>query len=1014
MAIYDKFADAPNRLKLEGQEITVKLVRNGDGTATIKWNIPVISGCDVENLVYDGIVITVSNRPANHITTSPQSGTYYDADATFDRDLHTGDSINVASVVGAFYHDKSTVSLTVNDVLEKTPYYVSAYAVDQNGNYHREGVHAYSLPTSQAETQQAGDETPAYHDVLVDTPEGISTKARTGLVIGTTYNIKLLINGKCYEYDDLLGSDVQTFEDLASTINNRLIMSTNPILGPLFPNEGKYMVDVDNETVYMWDGSANIEQVSTFFGTDPSIPILDTYWYKPSTDALKVREVGGWASVTSIIKYSSDPSMPVDGTVWLDKAFNSNNELDTLNTSGWVWDGVTWCKKPTIIQTRSPLLPPVLTSSDYWYNEEDGSVSKRNIELRTWEEVNPVVWDTDPNTIADANHWYNQETELALIRVSGVWEEINNIRYAERNSVGELDSPVANHYWLIPSEQVLLKRDATNTVWVDVNVVISYNDPADRASCDAWWDVSVGVDNLFIWDAVNITWVAVTNFTQSAVDPATTVTLEAGTLWYNQETEVMQKITGLNCSDIQYICSSYDPTNLPVGIVWLKTTDNTWYIWDGSAFVLITVIVDEDDPYVVVDGMFWYNTASDELYLRVVGVWVLQVYTTDTLSPAIGTLFYDTLEDALLEWDGEAWIAACGLAEVVLDFNRSVCFDNMTNSISSSLFSPYNDIDKFGRDLIRFKTCNTGCDETIIVDEMSSVMSSLSKPVMYQNPATGRSINEAGSTYRELGVGDDGTPDERRKLQDQIRVALGSVGVQVELTKQQLDECIDNALLMVRKYSSYSYQHVMFFMDVVPNQQRYLLTNKCVGFNKISNINAAYRMKGGGLGLGRGGGMGGGDLHGYAAMQQLYHAGKFDMLSFHLVSQYIEELNMIFANNIVFDFYEDTRILNFHQVFYHKERILLDAFIDLPEQKLMTNRYLELWIKKWALAEAKMILSQVRGKFQSLPGPNGSTVLNSQELITQAENEKVELREELHDRSMQDHNSDVQSQFFMG
>jgi hypothetical protein len=138
------------------------------------------------------------------------------------------------------------------------------------------------------------------------------------------------------------------------------------------------------------------------------------------------------------------------------------------------------------------------------------------------------------------------------------------------------------------------------------------------------------------------------------------------------------------------------------------------------------------------------------------------------------------------------------------------------------------------------------------------------------------------------------------------------------------------------------------------------------------------------------------------------------MLSYHLVSSYLEDLQYLFADNLVFDFYEDTRILSFHQIFYNNERIMVDATIDLPEQLLITNRNLEMWIKKWAIAEAKMILSQVRGKFQSLPGPNGSTTLNSQELITQAENEKSELREELFDRSMQDHNSDVASQFLIG
>jgi hypothetical protein len=128
----------------------------------------------------------------------------------------------------------------------------------------------------------------------------------------------------------------------------------------------------------------------------------------------------------------------------------------------------------------------------------------------------------------------------------------------------------------------------------------------------------------------------------------------------------------------------------------------------------------------------------------------------------------------------------------------------------------------------------------------------------------------------------------------------------------------------------------------------------------------------------------------------------------------MEDLQYIFADQLVYTFYEDSRQLNFHQVFYHNERLLLDAFIELPEQRLIVHRQLALWIKKWSIAEAKMILSQVRGKFQSLPGPNGSTVLNSQELITQAEQEMAQLNEELMDRSMQDHNSDVMSQFYHG
>ena len=1009
MAIYDKFADSPERIKIEGQEVTIQFIRNGDGTATIKWNIPNIAGCAVDELAYDGIVITVSERPANYVTTSPKDGTYYNADPTFDSDLHTGDKIDSANVVGAFYHDKTTTELTVTDVADKTPYYVSGYAVDNVGNYHREGVHAYSIPTGQAETDKSEPETPGFHDLQIDTPEGISVKTRTGLATAQQYELKMEINGRCFEFNDLLGSDMQTYEDMADTINKRLKLLVDPLLGPEFPNTGGYVVDVANEKVFEWDGSQNVEQPAIFLDTDPAMPVLGTYWYKPSTDELRIRESSGWTLVTAIIAYPTNPSQPSDGTIWLDKVLQSNGDLDETNTMAWMWEHNTWCKQPLIISTRNPLLPPVLTSGDYWYNSTTGEVFRRDPDTRSWVEVDPIVWDTDPNTIADANYWYSSNTELAYIRNAGVWDEVSPIRYEERNAEGDLDNPVALHYWFIPSEQRLFQRNAANDAWVEINVIISFNDPAVRSSCDTWWDD--GTDLFYVWDEVNSEWDQVNSFTQSATDPALPPQLEDGTLWYNPETEVMQKITGLNCSNVTYICYGFDPTNPPVGTIWHDTTNQLWYIWDGTEFVAISVIVDEQDPYGVSDGIFWYDTANNVLYLRVAGAWVQQTFSTESLAPEVGTFFFNTVTCVLYKWNGTAWVEDCGLAKVVLKFNREVCLNDAPNT--GDLFSPFNDFEKYGRDIIQFQTCETGCDQRIEVDHSSTVFTQLQHPIIRYSPATGRSVNEAGPMYKELGVGTDGSPDERRKLQQQIRVSLGSLGIQVELTKEQLDECIDNALLKIRKYSSYAYEHVLFFLDVFPNQQKYSLTNKCVGFNKITNINVIHRTRGGFLGAGIGG-FGGNDIFAYSALQNLYTTGTFDMLSYHLVSSYIEDLQYLFADQLVYTFYEDTRVLSFHQVFYRNERVLLDAFIEVPEQKLITNRYLSLWIKKWAIAEAKMILSQVRGKFQSLPGPNGSTVLNAQELITQAENEMAQLNEELYDRSMQDHNSDVMSQFYHG
>ena len=49
------------------------------------------------------------------------------------------------------------------------------------------------------------------------------------------------------------------------------------------------------------------------------------------------------------------------------------------------------------------------------------------------------------------------------------------------------------------------------------------------------------------------------------------------------------------------------------------------------------------------------------------------------------------------------------------------------------------------------------------------------------------------------------------------------------------------------------------------------------------------------------------------------------------------------------------------------------------------------WIIKYGLASAKEMLGQVRGKYSSVPIPNGEVTLNGSDLISQGQAEKTEL-----------------------
>ena len=53
------------------------------------------------------------------------------------------------------------------------------------------------------------------------------------------------------------------------------------------------------------------------------------------------------------------------------------------------------------------------------------------------------------------------------------------------------------------------------------------------------------------------------------------------------------------------------------------------------------------------------------------------------------------------------------------------------------------------------------------------------------------------------------------------------------------------------------------------------------------------------------------------------------------------------------------------------------------------------WIQRYALAAAKGILGEIRGKYSSLPSPGGGASLNGRELTQQSMEEKEKLKEEL-------------------
>jgi hypothetical protein len=996
MGVYDKFADSPNAIRIEGQEITLRFQRTSDTTGRISWNIPApAAGCNADTQAYDGIVLTVASKPANYLTTSPKDGVYYTGDATVDTDVHAGDKLDVALIVGAFYNNKTTTFLDLTDLTPRTAYYVSGYAVDKVARYHREGVHAYSLPSGPQEPNSEKDLV-AVADIGIDTSTSIAPTDQTGLSATTTYVLTLIINGKSHTFS-VYGGSAQTYDQLLSQINQQLITASNPdYTGTSEPHAGEYYVNETDQLVSQWNGHASTALDVYFSAADPSSPVLDTYWFNLTSSVLKQYETAGW--ITRTFKSSAfDFANPQCYAYWYD------------GTNVYKWEKVLWCQLPTYSSAVNPLTAPTLDCNTFWYDISTHILGQWNIQTRKWDEVSAIYTNVNPNSITSGAYWFNQTDEKLYYFSGSTWNLLTHVTYAAQFT----GATYPNNYWFNTASNLLYRRDAGNLNWVELDVILYPTDPRDRASCQLWWNSDT--DALKIWNVVNSVWVSVSHFYDQALDPSTPQDIPLNSAWYNSTTHILTIINNPDCTTVDYVFSSTDPRVVTTGQIWHDTANDVWKKWDGSAWIEIQVISKTDDPYILSSGEFWFDTPHHLLKEWSGSTWNALSYTDESLVPDVGTTWYDTTAVKLKEWNGVTWVETIGIAAVKLILRNEYTCD----SCVSPVFSPQSNNDGFPlprpMDIIRFYTKGVGCKQRIEIcfdGGTAYVFGKLKNSVVYFEPQNGYTALPSGPMYKQVGVGTDGSPDERRELQSLIRSTLGDPATKVELTKEQLDLCIDNALIMLRKRSSLAYKRAMFFLDVHPNQQLYLLKDKCVGFNKIVDVTSIHRMR---AGFWSSSGFGGDNLFGIAALQNLYRAGGYDLLSYHLMSSWIEELQYLFADNVMYNWYERERELRVYQTFaFGGERILLDSVVERTEQDLITNRETAAWIRRWSIAEAKMMLSQVRGKFQTLPGPNGNTTLNASELATQATDEMTALQAELDDFFMQGAEFGMRGHFLIG
>lgn len=978
MGTFDSHNDAPDQIRQEGEEITLDFERTSDTTGVVNWNIPSpAAGCTSENQAYCGIVVLLNTVPNKPVQTWPQDGTRYTADPTADGDLHAGDKIGGALVVGAFYNDKTTTSLQVTNLNPEQTYFFTGHAVSCELFYHQQGVSSYALPY--AYTDPTPD-TAAYHEITINQNQGgIQPESQTNLNPGQIYGIDVRIDDKNY---DLMidGSNAPTYQKLVDEINRQIKLLDEPPQSPVPPNTGAYYYDATNERLYQWDGFQHNDIPVISDNDQPNLIKRGNYWLNTSSNNLFFREFAGspptagsprvteWTQLTPLVS-GFDPNNPECDVFWFDNSLNN----------GYKWNGDVWCSLQTFVQTNDPSCAPNIDCGSYWYDETNEMLFAWNEETESWQQIEAIVWPTDPTVQLVGTYWFNDISNELFQYQSGSpsWNKLDVF-------VGTT-SPTATYngnYWYNPETQELFEKEAGSPEWIVVDVLIAGKDPQSPDSCDYWWNTTT--NKLFTWNTVGASsWTEVSNFFISDIDPSQPVLPDTGAMWVdnsNPSNLVFWEWDGSQfvlIPETNRITFTVNPISfVNDGVVWFDNFTNQYFVRSGTQWVKIDPIRSTTDPATPSVGSFWYNTSNSTLNTWNGINWVNVAFSFNSQKPANGTLWYDTNEKELKSWNGTEWVVAVPRARVTLNDSRG-CYPQGNIIFTTTTEGSHGNIrigTITGAGGLRF------FNENIQYRFSGDLFESLTSTTNLQNPVGGGDGLTGTPSYDEIGVGTTGDPAFRRELADSIRKQLGYPVVEVELTKYQINEAIQSALEELRTRSSAAYRRVYFFLNVQPNVQKYVMTNERVGFNTIVNVMGIHRVTSAFLSTVYAAG-----VYGQTTLQHLYHMGTFDLVSYHIIADYIEQLEQLFATRVTYTWHEASRELYIFQRFTRRERVLVDAIVEKTEQELMVDRYVKTWIERWALAQCQLTLAQIRGKYATLPGAGGGVSLNAADLNQMAQ-----------------------------
>lgn len=220
--------------------------------------------------------------------------------------------------------------------------------------------------------------------------------------------------------------------------------------------------------------------------------------------------------------------------------------------------------------------------------------------------------------------------------------------------------------------------------------------------------------------------------------------------------------------------------------------------------------------------------------------------------------------------------------------------------------------------------------------------------------------------------------NERQVVIDYIRTFLGDGMVDVELDPIHYNTAIDKALARYRQRSQNSTEESFGFITLQVDQNEYFLPKE------VMQVRQVFRRS---IGSRSGGGDGGSLFEpfnlAYTNTYLLSSSNMGGLATYFAFASYQNLVGKMFGSFINFDFNPTTKKLRISQRPRTEESVLIWMYNYRPDFNLFQDNYAGLWIKDYALAQAKIMLGEAREKFSNIAGPQGQVTINGQGLKTE-------------------------------